>query len=983
MLNEANSDLRRRIRHNQIMNTLQHQSLMLFALIGLILLTYLTYRSAIFANEHQLSGWTILSISAIAISAVINTQLGQRANQISLELIDNYLLFNAFMLGLIIAIGQLLFGFNISSFAHFITQPNYGIQLFGAIVIFAHMLALISLTDRLRYFMMFLITSMIPVMTIQLVGWREILPSQSIVFFADLYFLFMLFCGSRLHRIRDESTWLMIRNDNLVDHSESQREMAESAKAQLEQEMRDRKAVEFQLQQSNYRLEEKVRERTQDIQQINADLERSKHSLEMAHNTAGIGSWDWNVAKRVIQTTNFDQILGYSNDEMNDHIGNMSRIIHPEDFPTVRKAITAHLMNRSDRYESEFRIRHKYGYWVWVQDMGRVIERDPATRRALRMVGIRRNINAEKNIAEKLKLSATVFQQAAEGIFILDSKLHYLDMNPRFEQITGYHRDDMIGAHVFNHPNVSPRAKQQYLKMLKSLVTHGEYEGEIIDQHKNGDDLPIWIHVNGIADDKNRTTHYIGIMSDLTQRKKDEQRLSYLSNYDALTDLPNRNLFKSRLHQLILNSASSKEQFALLRINIDRFRLLNDSLGADGADELLQLVAQRLTSYDSHASLIARLGGDDFSIILENIGASRKDMQQYCDALMNMFEQPFQIGTQEVTATLSAGIALFPEHGRQVDTLSNHAEKALQEAKRIGGRTLRFFNNDVSIQSIEKINLENALRKALSNDELTVYYQPKIDVKTQKIDGFEALVRWIHPTKGLISPVQFIPLAEETGLISALGEIVLDKSCAQIKAWELQGFSEVRVSVNIVAQQLQRGNFVETIDRILERHQVDPRWLELEITESSLMDGTAQVKEILNEIKQRHISIALDDFGTGYSSLSYLGQYPIDVLKVDRSFVMEVGISPSHEAIVCAVLAMGHSLGMLVVAEGVETMAHAEFLRDEGCDLLQGYLISKPLPAEQATAFLRQMAQPDFQVLGEAFSENDVIQPSASMNSAS
>ncbi|MEC7120998.1 MAG: EAL domain-containing protein, partial [Pseudomonadota bacterium] len=946
------------------MNTLQHQSLMLFALIGLILLTYLTYRGAPLSNENQLTSWTILSISAIAVSAVINSQLGQRSHSVSLELIDTYLLINAFMLGLIIAIGQVLFGLNIQNFANFVSHSAYAVQIFGAIVIFSHMLALISLTDRLRYFMMFIITSMAPVLTLQIVGWRELFPNHPVVFFADLYFVFMLFCGYQLHKIRDESTWLVIRNDNLADHSESQREMAESAKAQLEQEMRDRKAVEFQLQQSNYRLEEKVRERTHDIQQINAHLERSKHSLEMAHNAAGIGSWDWNVAQRSIQTTNFDQILGYTNEEMNDYIGNMSRIIHPEDFQSVRKSITAHLMNRSDRYEAEFRIRHKYGYWVWVQDMGRVIERDPKTRRALRMVGIRRNINAEKTAAEKIKLSATVFQQAAEGIFILDSKLHYMDMNPRFEQITGYHRDDMIGAHVFNHPNVSPRVKQQYLKMLKSLVTHGEYEGEIIDQHKNGDDLPLWIHVNGINDDKNRTTHYIGIISDLTQRKKDEQKLSYLSNYDALTDLPNRNLFKSRLHQLILNTASTKEQFALLRINIDRFRLLNDSLGADGADALLQKVAQRLTSFDSHASLIARLGGDDFAIILENIGASRKEMELYCDALMNTFEQPFQIGAQEVIATLSAGIALFPEHGRQVDTLSNHAEKALQEAKRIGGRALRFFNNDVSIQSIEKVNLENALRKALSNDELTVYYQPKIDVKTQSIDGFEALVRWIHPTKGLISPVQFIPLAEETGLISALGEIVLDKSCAQIKAWELQGFSNIRVSVNIVAQQLQRGNFIETIDRILERHQVDPRWLELEITESSLMDEPDQVKKILNEIKQRHISIALDDFGTGYSSLSYLGQYPIDVLKVDRSFVMEVGVSSSHEAIVRAILAMGHSLGMLVVAEGVETLAHAEFLRDEGCDLLQGYLISKPLPAEQATAFLAQMQRDHSYILG-------------------
>ncbi|MEY2863056.1 MAG: hypothetical protein RLY58_763 [Pseudomonadota bacterium] len=956
VLQDSNSGLPRRIRQNQILNTRQHQSLILFALIGLILLTFLLYRSYPLTNINQLTGWTILSISAIAISAVINTHLGQRSGKISLELIDIYLLVSAFMLGLIVAIGQMLFGIGIETFMTATGGLSLYPYLFGTVILFSHMLALICLTDRLRYFVMFMLTSMAPILTLQLVNWQSLLIEQPAILLADMYLGFMLFCGYHLHKIRDESTWLVIRNDNLVEHSESQRELAENAKSQLEQEMRDRKAVEFQLQQANFRLEEKVRERTFDIQQINARLERSKHSLEMAHNAAGIGSWDWDVSNRSITSTNFDQILGYSNEELNEYVGSMNRIIHPEDYPAVRRSIKDHLLDRTDRYEAEFRIRHKYGYWVWVQDMGRIIDRNPHTRKALRMVGVRRNINAEKIAAEKLRLSATVFQQAAEGIFILDSKLHYMDMNPRFEQITGYTRDDLIGSHVFNHPNVSPRVKQQYLKMLKALVTNGEYEGEIIDQHKDGDDLPIWIHVNGINDEKGRPTHYIGIISDLTQRKKDEQRLSYLSNYDALTDLPNRNLFKSRLHQLILNVSAGKEQFALLRINIDRFRLLNDSLGADGADSLLQKVAQRLTSFDRNASLIARLGGDDFAVILENVGSNRKDMEGYFDTLMEAFEQPFQIGEQEIIATLSMGIALFPEHGRQVDTLSNHAEKALQEAKRVGGRTLRFFSNDISMQSIEKINLENALRKALSNDELTVYYQPKIDVKSQHLEGFEALVRWIHPTKGLISPVQFIPLAEETGLISALGEIVLDKSCAQIKAWQEQGFDGIKVSVNVVAQQLQRGNFVETVDRILAAHQLNPRWLELEITESSLMDDPEKVKAVLNEIKSRHVTIALDDFGTGYSSLSYLGQYPIDVLKVDRSFVNEVGVSASHEAIVRAILAMGHSLGMVVVAEGVETMVHAEFLRDEGCDLLQGYLISKPLPADQATEFLRNMA---------------------------
>lgn len=954
MLGEPNWDLQRRIHHTQIMETREQQTLLLLALGGLIILAYLILRQFPSISAVDLNTWGILSVSAVLISAVINSHLSQRSRHVSLEVTDTYLAINAFIMGLILATGQIPFGLTMD-----LHELNKSIPIepyiFGTVIVFSHILALISLTNRIRYFLIFLLTSMAPALVIQVMQWNAFFAGGiNFSLLTDIYLGFMLFCGFRLYRIRDRATLLMIRNDNLVTHAESQFTMAEQVNKLLEQEIRDRKSVELQLQQSNFKLEEKVRERTQDIQQINASLERSKHSLELAHSTAGIGSWDWDIQNRQISSTNFDQILGYSNEEVNEFIGTMSRIIHPEDFPAVRRAITDHLMGRTERYEAEYRVRHKYGFWVWVQDLGKVIERDPKTRRARRMVGTRRNINAEKLAAEKLKLSATVFQQAAEGIFILDNKLHYMDMNPRFEQITGYERSDLIGAHVFNHPNVPPRVKQQYLKMLKSLVTHGEYEGEIIDQHKDGDELPIWIHVNGISDDKNRITHYIGIISDLTQRKRDEQRLSYLANYDALTDLPNRNLFKSRLHQLILTVSSSLESFALLRINIDRFRFLNDSLGADGGDALLQKVARRLTLTDNQSSLIARLGGDDFALIIENV-KTLKELDHYCERLMQAFAEPFEISDQEIIATLSIGIAMFPDHGRQVDTLSNHAEKALQDAKRVGGHTVRYFNSDTSMQSVERINLENALRKALSNDELTVYYQPKISVKTQRVEGFEALVRWIHPKNGLISPVQFIPLAEETGLISVLGEIVLDKSCAQIKKWQEEGFRDISVSVNVVAQQLQRGNFLNTVDRILAQHQLDPQWLELEITESSLMDDPEKINALLSEIKSRHVTIALDDFGTGYSSLSYLGQYPIDVLKVDRSFVMEVGNNPSHEAIVRAILAMGHSLGMKVVAEGVETREHAKFLQDEGCDLLQGFLISKPLPADQATDFLKRM----------------------------
>lgn len=946
-------DIYQRIFKMQISETQQQQNLQLLGAVGLILLTYLFYRQSSLVNYNYLTVWCMVSTLLIALSAFINVQLSGKAHTLKASFVDLYLQINSFVFGLIFAFGQMIMGLQlIGAPNHSPLEPDF--YVFDTIVVFAHFLGLISLTIRIRCFYLLIITSMAPVLTLQLSNWPSFSLNDPFFLINDIYIIFILFCGHHLYKTRDRLTWLVIRNDNLVEHAEQQRSITEQAYQQLEQEMLERRAVEWKLQQTNQRLEEKVRERTFDIQQINASLERSKQSLEMAHQTAGIGSWDWDIKTRNIQTTNFDQILGYQNEEINEYSGNIRRLIHPEDFPKVRAAISTHLRNQSERYESVYRIRHKQGYWVWVHDLGRVIQRDPTTRKPLRMVGIRRNINDEKLVAERLKLSASVFERAAEGIFILDSKLHYLDINPRFEEIMGLARDDVIGRHVFSAQHYTEKIQKQHAEILKLLMYKGEFEGEIVERDAKGEELPLWIHINCIKNEEDRITHYIGILSDLTQRKNDERRLSYLSNYDALTDLPNRNLFKTQLHQLMIGSHDRKEKFALMRLNIDRFRFLNDSLQNDGGDILLQQVAQRLLSLNADSLMVARLGGDDFAIIYESNRFRNSDIKAQCKKIMQAFEQPFTVTEQELIVTLSIGIAMYPEHGRQVDSLSNHAEKALQDAKRLGGNTARFYIQDERVPASNRVNLENALRKALINDEFVVYYQPKINIASGKVTSFEALVRWQHPEHGLVPPVQFIPLAEETSLISNIGEVVLKKTCQQIKAWLALGFHDIKISVNVVAQQIQRGNLIDEIDDILNTYQISPSSLELEITESSLMDDSEVASEVLQQLKARGITIALDDFGTGYSSLSYLGQYPIDVLKIDRSFVSKIGTHCHQEAIVRAILAMGHSLNMEVVAEGVETEAHANFLIHEGCDILQGYLISKPLSSADATVFLQQ-----------------------------
>lgn len=953
MEQRSDQHLHDRIFNMQITETQQHQNLQLLGMVGLIILTYLFYQHSSIISPQSLAGWCIISTVIIALSTIVNTQLITSNSKSKFLYIDTYLQVNAFLFGLIIASGQVLMGWQLL----FSPNPNpiaSDFYVFTTIIVFAHLLGLVSLTIRIRCFYLLILTSMSPVLVLQLTNWPTFSLNDPFFIINDIYILFILFCGIHLYKTRNRLTWLIIRNDNLVEHAEHQRSITEQAYQQLEQEMLERRSIEWKLQQTNQSLEEIVAERTADIQQINSSLERSKQSLEMAHQTAGIGSWDWDIQNRIMQTTNFDQILGYNNEEINAFIGHIGRLIHPEDFIGVKKAIINHLRDKTSRYESTYRIRHKDGYWVWVQDMGRVIERDSITNKPIRMAGIRRNINDEKVVAERLKLSASVFERAAEGILILDSKLHYLEVNPCFEKIMGLPREFFIGTHVFSYQHHSEKIQKQHAVILKALMQHGEFEGEIVEKGANGQELPLWIHINSIRNEQDKATHYIGILSDLTQRKESEKRLSYLSNYDSLTDLPNRNLFKSQLHQLMMTNRDKKEKFALMRLNIDRFRFLNDSLTNEGGDILLQQVARRLRQVNIEALMVSRLGSDDFAVIFESYRFRNSDVKSHCKKIMQSFEQPFIIDDQDLTITISMGIAIFPEHGRQVDSLTNHAEKALQESKRLGGNTVTYYTPEEHIPTSNRVHLENALRKALVNDEFVVYYQPKFDVSSGEICGFEALVRWQHPEHGLVPPVQFIPLAEETSLISHIGTVVLKKTCIQIKEWEKQGLGHIKVSVNVVAQQIQRGSLVEEIDQLIETYNINPSSLELEITESSLMDDTNIARDVLQQLKDRNITISVDDFGTGYSSLSYLGYYPIDILKIDRSFVMKIGLHRHQEAIVRAILAMGHSLNMLVVAEGVETAQQAEFLTEEGCDLLQGYLMSKPLCVEDATEFLKR-----------------------------
>ncbi|MGG6610358.1 UNVERIFIED_CONTAM: EAL domain-containing protein, partial [Acinetobacter baumannii] len=718
---------------------------------------------------------------------------------------------------------------------------------------------------------------------------------------------------------------------------------------QLQQEVNKSKDIEAQLQFNNHLLEQKVRERTYDLTKMNERLESHHHNLAFAHETAGIRPWDWDIEKQKLEITFFDQQKQTQNTPL--HLKSILERIHPNDRKLFDERLKEHLEGKSDHFNITFRILRRNGSWRWIHDVGRVISRDPKTNKALRMVGMTRDIHQEKKDQEHLRLSAIVLEQAAEGIFILDEKLNYIEVNPYYEKLTGFSKSELLSQQLFNI-TINQKLQQQQFhdSITQQLLKTGEYMGQFDEKFTSGKSVYLWLHINAVKDEYNQIINYIGFARDLTDQKRQEQHLSYLKNYDSLTHLPNRFYYYNQLHQYLVNPSYSFKNLALIRINIDRFRAFNEFLNNDSGDELLKQFAQRLRLTNINAILVAYLNGDDFAIIYE-ISPIHPNIEQYCQNILQALNAPFYIDEQEYFITASIGVACFPEHGRQIDHLNNHAEQALSEAKRLGGNTISYYCNKTT-NPYKTADLEQELRKAIQNDEFVVYYQPKINLNDKSIKGFEALIRWQHPEKGLVMPNMFIPFAERSSLISDIGKVVLDKVGKQLQEWKKAGYADVRVSVNIVAQQIHRGLLLSDLDEVLDTYHLDGSNLELEITESALLDNTDNVKKLLHSIKERNISIALDDFGTGYSSLAYLTEYPIDVLKIDRAFVLKIG-DQKQEAIVNAMIAMGKSMGLKLVAEGVETEEQVIYLQKQQCDFLQGFFFSRPLHPNQILQYLQ------------------------------
>ena len=533
-----------------------------------------------------------------------------------------------------------------------------------------------------------------------------------------------------------------------------------------------------------------------------------------------------------------------------------------------------------------------------------------------------------------MRLTQQVFAETAEAIIVLDDKQNVLSSNRAFSEMSGFdERDATIAIHSFlaDHPDI-----------LLQLQYASRWQGEGTLQCLNGRTLPILVSVTLLSseDDKNR---YVLLFSDITKLKIAEQRLERLALYDSLTGLPNRSLFKQRLGEAL--SSDSQLITALMFIDLDHFKNINDTYGHSVGDQLLRRVADRLRTCVQAQDTVARLGGDEFTVILREIH-NRNQVKQIAQRILTVLSKPYELDSLQCSSSASIGISLIAKDSEDIDTLIHNADQAMYQAKKRGRDVIQFFDAELNAREQKLYHYEKDLHKALSNNELFIQYQPRFDIEGQKVLGAEALVRWRHREHGLIPPSEFIPLAEGSSLIIEIGRFVLFEACHQAAAWNADGY-QIPISVNLSPRQLSSHDLVQDINAALNHSGLSAHLLELEITETHVMENINQVLPVLNQIRAMGVKFSIDDFGTGYSSLMYLKKLPVDTLKIDRSFIMDIPGDADDENLVRAIIRMSHSLHLRVVAEGVETEKQQQFLRDQGCDELQGFLLGRPDSAEQ------------------------------------
>ncbi|MEO8461144.1 MAG: EAL domain-containing protein [Dokdonella sp.] len=674
--------------------------------------------------------------------------------------------------------------------------------------------------------------------------------------------------------------------------------------------------------------------------------------------------WDWDLRRQIVRCTNLHRQIGDISNEVEYMPVDLWRkhVVHRDDLAMVDQCLNDHLQGRTANYEVEHRLLTRDGRWIWVLGRGRIVERD-ANGRGLRVCGTMRDIT-ESRVAERERLVAhTVLKSMGEAVTVTDLDFRFVSVNRAFTLMTGWEEAEIIGQPA-SILDCSQHPADFHPGIRKETRENGHWRGEVWQRRKNGSEFPCGLQLSEVRDAAGTRTHFVGVLSDNTDRKRTEQELRYLANYDVLTGLPNRTLLSERLTHAISRPYQLGRKVAVLFLDLDRFKHVNDSMGHAVGDRMLRVAGERLRHTVRGSDLVARIGGDEFTIVLDQIGDA-SEAERIAQKVLTAFATPLSLDDgHEIAITPSIGISLFPDHGDSAAILLKCADTAMYQAKDQGRNTWLMYADSMDTATKERAIIVDALRRALERNELKLVYQPRLSLETDRITGVEALLRWTSQELGMVSPALFIPLAEETGLIIEIGEWVLREACAQISRWRADGIRGLIMSINVSMLQLLRGDLTRRLSAILAEFDVPADQIELELTETVIMANAEQSITTLQELKEIGVSLAIDDFGTGYSSLSYLKRLPLDTLKIDKTFVGDITTDPDDKAITATVITMAHSLGLNVIAEGVETSAQIEYLRDQDCDEIQGYWLAVPLDPIACAEFLNERIARRQQILG-------------------
>ena len=686
---------------------------------------------------------------------------------------------------------------------------------------------------------------------------------------------------------------------------------------------------------------------SQELNEKNKTLTRTLSSLTEAQRLTRTGSWLLDLANDSMEWSNqLYRIFNLDSNNIKPSRSYAIPFIHPDDIHLTDYELKKTRDNGN--FDSIYRLKLSNGEIKYVHEHREVI--CDKTDTPIYIQGTIQDITEQKRADEEIHLYANVFKNSGEPIFITDSYEHIIAVNDAFIKTTGFTLDELYGK----NPSILSAGDTPdyvYNQMWSELNNTGFWQGEINNRKKTGSIFPVWLSISASYNESGDILNYIGSFKDITEQKADQERIHYLAHHDSLTGLVNRFSLEERLEQAIHSTNRNKNKLALFFIDMDRFKAINDTHGHQIGDELLKQVSERLLENVRESDIVARIGGDEFVVVITDI---EQDLSAdpIARTIIKRLGEPYLIKNKNIISSPSIGISIYPDDAEKCNSLMKNADDAMYLAKQSGRNNYKYFSEALNSNANEHQILENELRLALENDGFELYFQPQICTHENKPCGAEALLRWNHLKKGFIPPDQFIPIAEQSGLIIPLGNWVLEKACNQIKTWREKYNGLIKVAVNISAKQLQSVDFVDFVKSMIEKYKINQGELELEVTESTAMTNPEESIIRLKDVRNLGIDLAIDDFGTGYSSLAYLKLLPIHTLKLDRTFVRDIGSDTNDAEICSAAIALAKNLGLKVVAEGVENLTQRDFLVTRNCDFLQGYFYSKPLPAGDAEKYI-------------------------------